>query len=88
MGASGILTGAGELSERIRAHDWSGTPLGPIDAWPQSLLTTLDIMLTSPFPNRLEHGLTSIEAVVDDMAGQHIHGSVACRPQLWLQRPL
>ncbi len=33
----------------IRAHDWSSTPLGPIDAWPQSLRTAIDIMLTSRF---------------------------------------
>lgn len=28
-------------------HDWSGTPLGPHDAWPQSLRTTVDIVLAS-----------------------------------------
>ena len=34
----------------IRAFDWSSTPLGPILGWPQSLKTTVDIILRSPFP--------------------------------------
>src|SRR6185369_15442480 len=33
-----------------RAHDWSCTPLGPIQAWPQSLRSALSICLGSRFP--------------------------------------
>jgi len=32
-----IFAGGGELGERMRAIDWSGTPLGPVSYWPQSL---------------------------------------------------
>ena len=39
-----FLAGGGEMGERTRAFDWSGTPLGPIDRWPQSLRTALSIM--------------------------------------------
>ena len=38
------------MGERVRAFDWSKTSVGPIDAWPQSLRTTLGILLNSKFP--------------------------------------
>jgi hypothetical protein len=43
------LTG-GELSRLVEAFDWSATTLGPIGSWPQSLKTTVDIVLHSPVP--------------------------------------
>ena len=45
-----FLAGGGEMGERIRAYDWSATPLGPVEAWPQSLKTVVRIMLTSRQP--------------------------------------
>lgn len=39
-----------EMGNLIRAKDWSRTPLGPMNTWPQSLLTTLNIILHSKFP--------------------------------------
>jgi PAS domain S-box-containing protein len=46
-----VLAGAGgEMGERIRAFDWSRTPLGPADRWPQSLRTAVQIMLGSRYP--------------------------------------
>jgi len=45
-----FLQGGGELGELIRNKDWSATPLGPIAAWPQSLKTTLGILLNSRYP--------------------------------------
>jgi PAS domain S-box-containing protein len=47
--ARAIFAGTGEISARMRAFDWSRTPLGPPDSWPQSLKTTVRIMLTSRF---------------------------------------
>ncbi len=38
------------MGERIRAKDWSATPLGPVEQWPQSLKTIVRIMLTSRQP--------------------------------------
>ncbi|UYQ91364.1 ATP-binding protein [Chitinophaga horti] len=46
----GFLTGGGELGELIRTKDWSSTPLGPVDTWPQSLRTCVRIILTSSQP--------------------------------------
>lgn len=34
----------------MRTIDWAETPLGPVDEWPQSLLTALSIILRSRFP--------------------------------------
>ena len=45
-----FVDGGGEMGALIRAHDWSKTPLGPIDRWPQSLRTTVSIVLGSPDP--------------------------------------
>ena len=42
-----FLSGGGEMGGRIRALDWSRTPLGPAPAWPQSLRSPLSMMLPS-----------------------------------------
>ena len=34
----------------MRLRDWSDTGLGPISGWPQSLKTTVGILLRSPVP--------------------------------------
>lgn len=38
------------MGELTREKDWSKTTLGDIEGWPQSLLTTLSIILHSKFP--------------------------------------
>ena len=45
------LTGTdrAEMAERIRNIDWSTTPLGLAEAWPQSLKTALEIVLSSRY---------------------------------------
>ncbi len=45
-----FLTGGGEMGELIRQKDWSKTPVGNPKKWPQSLRTTLSIILNSKFP--------------------------------------
>ena len=46
----GTLIGGGEMGERIRAFDWSATPLGAIESWSPALLTMVRIMLANRFP--------------------------------------
>ena len=41
------LTGGGEMGQLIRSYDWSKTPLGPIESWPQSLRSAVSILLPS-----------------------------------------
>ncbi len=50
------LAGGGETGERMRALDWSTTPLGPPRSWPQSLRTAVSICLSSKFPIALFWG--------------------------------
>ena len=38
------------LESIIAAYDWSATSLGPIAEWPQSLKTTVGLILRSPVP--------------------------------------
>ncbi len=45
-----FLRGGGEMGQLMRTLNWSRTPLGTPDTWPQSLRTTLGIMLNSRFP--------------------------------------
>jgi PAS domain S-box-containing protein len=44
------LSGGGAMGDRIRSLDWSKTPLGPVESWPQSLKTSVSICLNSRFP--------------------------------------
>lgn len=48
--ATDFLAGGGEMGARIRSMNWSATPLGPVESWPQSLKTIVRIMLTSRQP--------------------------------------
>lgn len=43
------LQANGQTADAIRASDWSGTSLGPLEYWPPTLRTTLNLVLNSPF---------------------------------------
>lgn len=45
-----------EMRRRIAAFDWSSTAIGPMDQWPQSLRSSVDILLSSPHPMLLWWG--------------------------------
>ena len=36
------------MGARIRAHDWSATPLGPVDRWPSALRMAVNLIVDSP----------------------------------------
>ncbi|WP_229447920.1 ATP-binding protein [Massilia sp. CF038] len=42
--------GDGDVRARLRALDWQASPLGPPVHWPQELLTTVNLILSSKFP--------------------------------------
>ena len=42
-----IFAGGGELGALMRAHDWSTSPIGSPDTWPQALRSAVSIMLPS-----------------------------------------
>ena len=39
-----------EMALRMREFDWSTTPLGPVEQWPQALRTAVSISLSCAFP--------------------------------------
>jgi PAS domain S-box-containing protein len=45
-----FLAGGGEMGTLTRAHDWSASPLGKPETWPQSLRTAVRILLNTNHP--------------------------------------
>lgn len=45
-----FLTGGGELGRMMRDHDWSLSPLGVPQSWPQSFRSVVGLLLNSKFP--------------------------------------
>jgi len=60
-----FLSGGGEMGQRIREYDWSSTPLGPVEDWPQNLRTCIRIMLSSRQPIWLGWGKPLIKLYND-----------------------
>jgi PAS domain S-box-containing protein len=48
--------GSTQMAQRIRAYDWTSTPLGPIENWPANLRSAVDLMLGCGFPTTLQWG--------------------------------
>ncbi|WP_338759039.1 ATP-binding protein [Massilia sp. METH4] len=59
------LAGGGEMGALIRSMDWSKTPLGPLDTWPQSLRTSVSLCLSSTFPILVAWGPDDIQIYND-----------------------
>jgi signal transduction histidine kinase len=45
-----VFPGTSEMACRMRALDWSQTPLGPVEHWPPSLRTSVSTCLDCAFP--------------------------------------
>src|SRR6202047_1040129 len=45
-----FLAGGGEMGSLMRAYDWSATPLGRPESWPQSLRTAVRLLLNTNHP--------------------------------------
>ncbi|MEO7028833.1 MAG: ATP-binding protein [Acidobacteriaceae bacterium] len=56
------IVGNCEMSELVRGFDWSTTPLGPVTAWSETLLASVNLFLGSRFPMCLcwGEGLTTL----------------------------
>ena len=55
------VSGTGEMAELTRAHDWASTPLGPIDSWSDTLLCSVNLMLSCQFPTVILWGPEMIQ---------------------------
>src|SRR5580704_19070902 len=73
--ANHLITGRSEMAARIRAYNWSQTPLGPIEDWSETLLATANLMLHSPFPTILSWGLEMVflynDAAISTLTAKH-----------------
>lgn len=76
-GAPSWLAGGGKMGQVVRTKDWSKTPLGPIEMWPQSLRTTISLCLASNFPISIAWGPHRIQIYNDGYwpicAAKHPH---------------
>src|SRR5919112_5608415 len=45
-----FLSGGGVMGALMRTHDWSASPLGHPETWPQSLRIVVGLLLSSKFP--------------------------------------
>ena len=70
-----FLTARGEMAQLIRQKDWSKTPLGPVEQWPQPLKTALAICLDSKFATYVWWGPDLIQlyndACIDILRAKH-----------------
>jgi PAS domain S-box-containing protein len=70
-----LIAGLSEMAGRIRAHNWAGTPLGPIEDWSETLLATVNLMLHSPFPTILSWGPKMVflynDAAISTLTAKH-----------------
>jgi PAS domain S-box-containing protein len=73
--AKSFIIGNTEMAERIRAHNWAATPLGPIEDWSETLVATVNLMLHSPFPTILSWGSEMVflynDAGISTLTGKH-----------------
>ena len=49
------------MAAHVKAFDWSTTPIGSIDEWPQSLRTALQMLLTSKAPMQILWGAEYVQ---------------------------
>jgi len=63
------------MATLFRERDWSNSPLGPMRAWPESLRTMVDIMLSNDAPAAIQWGREGIHLYNDAyralLADQH-----------------
>jgi hypothetical protein len=56
-----FVSGGGTAGGVMRSVDWAGTPLGPVEDWPESLKTTVGTLLHSRHPMFLWWGADLIQ---------------------------
>jgi PAS domain-containing protein len=80
------------MAERMRAADWAATPLGRLEAWPQSLRTAVGICLGSRYPIIIFWGEQLVQLYNDayrPMLGESKHPAALgqraqdCWPEIW-----
>ena len=74
----------GEMARRFREFDWSSTPIGPAEFWPESWRNAVHIILDSSFPTALAIGKDELIYFYNDafipLAGPSRHPSALGKP--------
>ena len=61
-----FLSGGGELGDRIRAHHWAATSLGPLHDGPHSLRAAVSLCVRSQFPIIIHWGWPDLVVLYND----------------------
>src|ERR1700685_1392568 len=86
------IIGAGEMAELTRAFDWAKTPVGPVEGWSDTLVTTLNLLLASKHPMFLWWGPELIQfyndgyrpSLRDDKHPSALgQRGIDCWPEIW-----
>lgn len=64
----GAIHGNSNMAENVRAFDWTGTPLGPIEAWPETLIFIVNAALATRQPMLLMWGPELVQIYNDAFA--------------------
>ena len=59
------IHGVGKMPSLVRAHRWEQTPLGPVDTWSETLLCSVNTVLTSRLPAAVFWGPQMIQIYND-----------------------
>jgi PAS domain S-box-containing protein len=71
----------GQVASRMRSHDWQTSSLGPVEGWPSSLRTAVDMMLHSSFPMFIAWG-PQFSFLFNDAYIPILGGRYPCAPGL------
>lgn len=75
------------MNERFQQFDWTGTPLGPVDAWPRALQSAVSIAFGCAFPVVVRWGSDLIQiyndAYIELMGAQHPRGFGRPMREVW-----
>ena len=80
------------MADLTRSFDWAATPVGPVEQWPDALLTTVNIILQSRHPMFLWWGKELIQFYNDAYrpsirADKHPKAlgqrGIECWPEIW-----
>jgi PAS domain S-box-containing protein len=86
------IIGQGEMAELVRKFDWSKTPVGPVESWSDTLVTTVNLLLGSNHPMFLWWGPHLIQfyndgyrpSIRDDKHPSALgQCGVECWPEIW-----
>lgn len=86
--SSSRIIGAGEMADIIRGFAWDASPLGPIETWSDTLVTTVNLLLASRHPIFLWWGADLIQFYNDGYrpsirADKHPRAVGQCGKECW-----